>query len=57
MLPFHLIEQAVSTAIGLGYTSAEISWVLEDNLPMRRIAEAVGARVSKTYRLYDKPLA
>ena len=56
VLPFHLIERAASTAKRLGYTSAEISWVLEDNAPMRRIAEAVGARVYKTYRLYDKAL-
>jgi RimJ/RimL family protein N-acetyltransferase len=35
---------------------AELSWVLEDNRPMRHIAERMGARVYKRYRLYEKPL-
>jgi hypothetical protein len=39
-----------------GVRSAELSWVLEDNRPMRHIAEAMGARVYKRYRLYEKPL-
>jgi hypothetical protein len=30
--------------------------VLEDNLPMRRICDAGGATVYKTYRLYQKAL-
>ena len=56
-LPFHLIDRASAEALALGYRTAEISWVLEDNRPMRHIAEAAGARVYKTYRLYDKALA
>lgn len=36
---------------------AELSWILEDNIPMRKIIEKVGGRVYKTYRVYDKPLA
>ena len=56
VLPFHLIERAARTSIALGCTLGEFSWVLEDNLPMRRIAEAVGAKIYKTYRLYDKAL-
>lgn len=35
---------------------AEISWVLEDNLAMKQTAEKLGARVYKTYRIYDKKL-
>jgi GNAT superfamily N-acetyltransferase len=35
---------------------AEISWVLEDNLAMKQTAEKLGARVYKTYRIYDKNL-
>lgn len=56
-LPFHLIDRAATEALALGYRTAEISWVLEDNRPMRHIAEAAGARVYKTYRLYDKAIA
>jgi hypothetical protein len=36
---------------------AELSWILEDNVPMRKIIEKVGGRVYKTYRVYDKPIA
>lgn len=38
------------------YVGAEISWVLEDNLAMKQTAEKLGARVYKTYRIYDKTL-
>ena len=39
-----------------GYTGAEISWVLEDNMPMRMTAEKLGAHIYKTYRIYKKSL-
>jgi len=39
-----------------GVRGAEISWVLEDNLPMKQTAEKLGAEVYKTYRIYDKEL-
>jgi hypothetical protein len=35
---------------------AELSWILEDNRPMRAVLEGLGARVYKTYRIYEKPL-
>ena len=40
-----------------GYLEGEFSWILEDNLAMRRPLENMGARVYKTYRIYDRPLA
>ena len=36
-----------------GIKGAEISWVLEDNLAMKQTAEKLGAKVYKTYRMYD----
>jgi GNAT superfamily N-acetyltransferase len=56
MLAFQLIDAAATQARALGYRDCELSWVLEDNLPMRRICEAFGARIYKTYRLYEKAL-
>lgn len=56
LLPFQLIDAVVQAARKLGYRRYELSWVLEDNLPMRRICEAGGARIYKTYRLYEKAL-
>jgi len=38
------------------YKGAEISWVLEDNMAMRQTAEKLGARIYKTYRIYNKKL-
>jgi GNAT superfamily N-acetyltransferase len=39
-----------------GINQGELSWVLDDNLPMLKPLEKVGARVYKRYRLYDRPL-
>ena len=57
LLPFQLIDACAQAARKLGYERYELSWVLEDNLPMRRICDAGGAKVYKTYRLYRKALA
>jgi hypothetical protein len=57
LLPFMLIHACAQAARRLGYERYELSWVLEDNLPMRRICDAGGAKVYKTYRLYKKALA
>jgi GNAT superfamily N-acetyltransferase len=56
LLPFQLVDAAAVEARRLGYQRVEMSWVLEDNTAMRRIAEAVGGKIYKTYRLYEKNL-
>jgi len=56
LLPFQLIDATAQAARRLGYERYELSWVLEDNVPMRRICDAGGAKVYKTYRLYEKAL-
>jgi GNAT superfamily N-acetyltransferase len=38
----------------LGYTGAELSWTLEDNTPVNRTIEAVGATPYKRYRIYER---
>lgn len=40
----------------LGYTGAELSWTLEDNDPINRTIESVGAKVYKRYRIYERSL-
>lgn len=57
LLPFQLIDAGATQARALGYENYEFSWVLEDNTPMNRIAESIGARIYKTYRIYEKDLA
>lgn len=39
-----------------GYRSSELSWVLETNKAMMQVAEKIGARVEKTYRMYSTEL-
>jgi GNAT superfamily N-acetyltransferase len=56
LLPFQLIDATAQAARRLGYERYELSWVLEDNVPMRRICDAGGAKVYKTYRLYETAL-
>ena len=46
-------EETVSRAIEAGYRSAELSWILEENVPMNQAILAVGGVVSKRYRLYE----
>ena len=57
LLPFQLIDAVAQSARKLGYERYELSWVLEDNTAMRRICDAGGAKVYKTYRVYEKALA
>lgn len=57
LLPFQLIDAVARSARKLGYERYELSWVLEDNTAMRRICDVGGAKVYKTYRLYEKALA
>jgi hypothetical protein len=38
------------------YRNIEFSWILEDNIPVQRIAEMVGGRLYKKYRIYEKLL-
>ncbi|MEX0610456.1 MAG: hypothetical protein WD016_02215 [Balneolaceae bacterium] len=35
---------------------SELSWILESNKEMIRVAERIGARLDKTYRMYSKEL-
>ena len=36
------------------YTHTELSWVVEDNIPMNKVCQDVGGTVTKNYRLYEK---
>ncbi len=53
MLIIHLFTETKHT----GYPHAECSWILEDNMPMRRGLERIGGYVFKTYRVYEKLIA
>ena len=53
-LMFHRLKEPF---FARGLEQVELSWILEDNLPMRRVLEGIGAKVYKTYRIYEKAIA
>jgi hypothetical protein len=55
-LPLQLIGAVLPSNAAFGFRWIELSWILEDNLSMRRILERLGARAYKTYRVYGKTL-
>jgi hypothetical protein len=56
LLPFLLIDAVRKEAVQMGFSHIELSWILEDNMPMRHINESLGSVAYKTYRIYEKPL-
>jgi hypothetical protein len=56
LLALHVVDALRREALARGIKAVEMSWVLEDNLPMRHLAEAVGGRAYKTYRVYEKTI-
>jgi len=55
-LAFMVILACYQPALKRGVRNVELSWILEDNLGMRSMLEAIGGRVYKRYRMYAKEL-
>jgi GNAT superfamily N-acetyltransferase len=51
-----LYQKVKEQGISRGYTSAEMSWILETNDVMNNTIAMLGGRKYKTYRIYDLPL-
>ncbi len=51
-----LFMETLKAGIRGGYEEFEISWVLENNIPMRQTAENFGGEQYRTYRIYEKSL-
>lgn len=45
-----------SVVANYGATEGDFGWVLASNEPMKSLGEAVGGRINKTYRIYEKLL-
>lgn len=58
MVPLALIYLGMQGGIQKGkpYKRAELGWVWEDNFPSRKVIEAAGGKIYKTYRIYEKTL-
>jgi len=59
MVPLGLIHLGMQGGKKKGkpYKRAELSWVFEDNMPSRKLIEASGGTIYKTYRIYEKSLS
>ena len=57
LVPFLIIDSMRKGALAKNVTHVELSWILEDNGPMRHIIESLGSIPYKTYRVYEKSLA
>lgn len=55
-LSAHLIKTLYEECKKLDMKTLELSWILEDNKPTRRLAEMCGGEVTRTYQMYSKQL-
>ena len=51
-----LNQETITKGSANGYFSSEMSWILESNTQMIRVAERLGGFKEKRYRLYEKPI-
>lgn len=58
MVPLALIHLGITHGArhGKPYKRAELGYVYEDNMPSRKMIEATGAQLCKTYRIYEMDL-
>lgn len=55
-LAFMVIDAPRKLGQAMGVEAVELSWILEDNKPMRAILDGLGCRQYKRYRIYGKTL-
>jgi len=55
-LSIQVFESVRKYHVGRGTPHSEFSWVLEDNMGIRKMIESLGAVAYKTYRVYERPL-
>ncbi len=55
-LAFAVIDSVRKVLIRRGIREVELSWILEDNMGMRNIIEALGGVAYKRYRIFEKSL-
>ncbi|MEO8992718.1 MAG: N-acetyltransferase [Nitrosospira sp.] len=55
-LAFMVIDAPKKLARAVGVQAVELSWILEDNKPMRAVLNSLGCREYKRYRIYGKTL-
>ncbi len=53
---YKIIEMVNSANMDHGVTHSELSWILANNTAMLTMLTDMGAKIYKTYRIYEKPL-
>jgi hypothetical protein len=56
LLAIAVIDAVSRAAVQRGIERVELSWILEDNRATRHIIETIGSRMTKRYRMYEKPI-
>jgi hypothetical protein len=51
-----MLIEGLKVGMNAGVTESEASWILEDNVSMCRVLEAIGGVRYKTYRIYERSL-
>lgn len=51
-----LLIEGLKVGFDAGVRESEASWILEDNVMMCRVLEAIGGRIYKRYRIYERAL-
>lgn len=49
-----MLIEGLKVGFEAGVRESEASWILEDNVGMCRVIEAIGGKAYKTYRIYEK---
>lgn len=49
-------REAIQNGLEKGVDSSEVGWILENNIQMVRVAERIGGKLDKRYRMYSKKL-
>ena len=49
-----LLIEGLRVGFQAGVRESEASWILEDNVMMCRVLEAIGGRPYKIYRIYER---
>jgi hypothetical protein len=52
-----MMKRMLDTATAKSYVGSEMSWILENNEAMNRLIPLSGAKIYKTYRIYDLALS
>ena len=55
-LVYAVVDATRKCGLSRGAREVELSWILEDNKPMRNILDSIGSKQYKRYRIYGKTL-